>query len=128
MRYLLFILPLLLFACSKSKDLNIKYEVITTAPIAAPYPSIVTNIGMGTGDFHNNFTSGTTWTATQLEDTEYRPLTIVLNTGSLYFNEPANVTVSLYINGDLKDRKTATAVQQGNQYVANPGVATVTLQ
>ena len=81
---------------------------------------------MSTATTHNNFTSGTTWTFTETEGTEYRPLTIALNVGTIYFNQPASVTVTLYVNDAVKDRKTSTAVQQGTQYMASPLLATFT--
>src|SRR5688500_17997049 len=119
------LLTIVLFAgCKKDKDLNIKYEIVTTAPIIGPFPTILTKVGFGTSTTHNNFTSGTTWTYTETEGTEYRPLTLVLNVGTINFNQPGSATVTLSVNGQVKDQKSTTAVQQGSVYMASPMVAT----
>lgn len=121
-----FLLLILIPGC-KPDMIRLRFEVITTVPVAPPYPGITTKIGLGTGQQHNDFTSGTNWSYELNTDSEYRPLQVVLNAGNIPLASEGSVTVNIYVNGEKKATSTAVTTQYGNQFIANTNVISHTI-
>lgn len=108
-------------ACSKPRKddfFNIKFEIITTAEVNDPFPTIITRAGLEPPVAHTNFRSGKKWAHTTGFETSYRPVEVFLNGQNIRLTDPGKVTLNLYIKNTLKATSTReTIVFEGKHTV-----------
>lgn len=111
----------LIAGCSKPRKndfFNIKYEIITTAEVTDPYPTIVTRAGLELPGSHTNFRSGKTWSYATDFETSFRPVEVFLNGQNIRLKDAGKVTLNLYINNSLKATSTReTSIFDGKHSV-----------
>lgn len=107
------LLALLVSGCSKPRKddfFNIKFEIITTAEVNDPFPTIITRAGLEPPVAHTNFRSGKTWVHTTGFETSYRPVAVSMNGQNIRLKDAGKVTMNLYINNSLKATSTRESV------------------
>ena len=118
---------LLFTGCKKEEEFNIRYEVTTTAPMAAG-GGIVTKLGRRNGENHGVPAGESNWSKEVFTDTDYRPFDISLNAQNLQLNAAGSVTVRIFINGEQKAIGTTTTTDYGdNQHIANTAPVQITI-
>lgn len=103
---------------STSGNFTVKYEIITSSPIASSELSsgilVYTN---GTGQVEavqNVLQSGTSWSKTVTVTTSTRPLQLSLSPASARLSAPGSITSNIYINGVIKATSTGQSTTIGD--------------
>lgn len=125
---LCFALSLLLFACNKKKDLDISFELTSSAPIVAG-TGILTKVGLGMAINHGVPAGQTTWKYQVTTDTEYRPVELIFNIQNMQLSSAGSINAILFVNGEKKNEAAFTTVDQGNNtFVASGSPLRVTIE
>ncbi|MES2776837.1 MAG: hypothetical protein V4722_21850 [Bacteroidota bacterium] len=126
--FILIFCGLLFMGCKKKDQLTFVYEIKTSVPVVAPYTRVITKTGLGTQETSEPFSAGTVWTKTEVTDTEYRPIVLIMNAQNIYLTSAGTVTVSISVNGAVQSSASFPATAIGGQFSANTSAVTYTVQ
>ena len=109
-----------LSACKNARKndfFHVKFEIISSVPVASPYPTIITAAGVSQNQTHTNFTNGTTWQFSTSYETSHRPLVFALNGQNIRLSSAGSVTLNLYVNEKKQGTSITHSIQSGSEHL-----------